>query len=137
MCTSFFFKLCYLVYLSAPQLKLRFSGGSVVKNPATQCRRLGFNPWVRKIPWRRKWQPTPIVLPGKSHGWRSLAGYSLWGHKESNTTEHMHACTHVHTHKQLKLKCKLSRNHLEPNMPYTDKDYAIYNLQYTMKNLIF
>ena len=36
---------------------------------------------VRKIPWRRKWQPTPIFLPGKSHGQRSLAGYSPWGHK--------------------------------------------------------
>ena len=37
--------------------------------------------------WRRKWQPTPIVLPGKSHGQRSLAGYCPWGHKESDTTE--------------------------------------------------
>ena len=41
----------------------------------------GFNPWVRKIPWRRKWQPTPVFLPGKSHGQRSLEGYSLWGCK--------------------------------------------------------
>ena len=37
-----------------------------------QCKRHGFNPWVRKIPWRRKWQPTPVFLPGKSHGQRSL-----------------------------------------------------------------
>ena len=37
---------------------------------------LSFNPWVRKIPWRRKWQPTPVFLPGESHGQRSLAGYS-------------------------------------------------------------
>jgi len=41
-----------------------------------QCRRLGFDPWVRKIPWRRKWQPTPVFSPGKSHGQRSLVGYS-------------------------------------------------------------
>ena len=41
-----------------------------------QCGRPGFNPWVRKIPWRRKWQPTPVLLPGESHGWRSLVGYS-------------------------------------------------------------
>ena len=47
----------------------------------------GFNPSVRKIPWRRKWQPTPVFWPGESHGWRSLAGYSPWGSKESNTTE--------------------------------------------------
>ena len=42
---------------------------------------------VRKIPWRRKWQPTPVFLPGKSHGQRSLVGYSPWGHKESDMTE--------------------------------------------------
>ena len=41
-----------------------------------QCRRLRFNTWVRKIPWRRKWQPTLVFLPGESHGQRSLAGYS-------------------------------------------------------------
>ena len=46
---------------------------------ACQCRRSGFNPWVRKIPWRRKWQPTSIFLSGKSQGQRSLAGYSPWG----------------------------------------------------------
>ena len=42
----------------------------------TECKRCKFDPWVRKIPWRRKWQPTPVFLPGKSHGQRSLAGYS-------------------------------------------------------------
>ena len=58
--------------------------------PACQRRRLKkweFDPWVRKIPWSRKWQPNPILLPGKSHGQRSLAGYSPWGRKESDTTE--------------------------------------------------
>ena len=45
-----------------------------------------FDPQVRKIPWR-KWQLTPVLLPRKFHGWRSLVGYSPWGHKESNTTE--------------------------------------------------
>ena len=60
------------------------------KEPAYQCRRhrrCGFDPWVWKIPWRRKWQPTPVFLPGKSHGQRSLAGYSPWGCKELDTTE--------------------------------------------------
>ena len=42
------------------------------------------------ISWRRKWQPTPVFLPGKSHGWRNLVGYNLWGHKESDTTELLH-----------------------------------------------
>ena len=45
---------------------------------------------VRKILWRRQWQPTPVLLPGKSHARRSLVGYSPWGHKESDTTEHLH-----------------------------------------------
>ena len=52
-----------------------------------QCRRCRFDPWIRKIPWRRKWQPTPLFLPGKSHGHGSLVGYSPRGRKESNTTE--------------------------------------------------
>ena len=55
-----------------------------------QCRRPGFDPWVGKIPWRRKWQPTPVFLPGKSHGQRSLVGYRPWGRKESDTTERLH-----------------------------------------------
>ena len=64
-----------------------FPGGSVVKRICLQCRRHGFNPWVGKILWRRKWQPTPVFLPEKSHEQRSLASYSPWGHKESDTTE--------------------------------------------------
>ena len=46
-----------------------------------QCRRHGLDPWVGRISWRRKWLPTPVLLPGKSHGQRSLPGYSPWGHK--------------------------------------------------------
>ena len=56
------------------------------KQSACQCRRQGFYPWVRKIPWRRKWQPIPVFLPEKSHGHRSLVGYSPWGVKESDMT---------------------------------------------------
>ena len=47
----------------------------------------GFDPRVRKIPWRRTWHPTPVFLPGEAHGRRSLAGYSPWGRKESGTAE--------------------------------------------------
>ena len=53
-----------------------------------QSGRPGFDPWVGKISWRRKWQPTPVLLPGKSYG-KSLIGYSLWGRKESDTTERL------------------------------------------------
>jgi len=48
-----------------------------------------FDPWVGKIPWRRKWQPTPVFLPWKSHRQRSLVGYSPWGGKESDKTEQL------------------------------------------------
>ena len=57
------------------------------KESACQCRRRGFSPWAGKITRRRKWQPTPVFLPGKNHGWRSLAGSSPWGHRESETAE--------------------------------------------------
>ena len=52
-----------------------------------QFKRPGFDPWVRKIPLRRKWQPTPIFLPGKSRGQRNLVGYNPWVTKESNMTK--------------------------------------------------
>ena len=54
----------------------------------------GFNPWVGKIPWRRKWQPTPVFLPGEFHGWWNLVGYSPWGRKELDTTERLHFHSH-------------------------------------------
>ena len=61
--------------------------GLEVKNPiANVGKRCGFDPWVGKIPWRRKWQPTAVFLPGESHGQGSLVGYSPWDHKESDTT---------------------------------------------------
>ena len=69
-----------------------FPGGAVVKNPpasAGDARDMGLIPG----PGSRKWQPTPVFLPGKSHGQRSLVGYSLWWCEESDTTEHTH--THI------------------------------------------
>ena len=75
----------------------RLQGGTSGKGPACQCRRhkrLGFDPWVRMFPWRRTWQPTPVLFPGESHGQRSLVGY---GPKELDVTEvtgHAHTCLH-------------------------------------------
>ena len=70
-----------------------FLGGSVVKNLPTYAgdrrRRLRFDPWVGKIPQRRKWQPTPVFLPEKFHGQRNLGGYSPRGCKESDMTEQL------------------------------------------------
>ena len=64
-----------------------FPDGTIVKNlptmQETRVQSLG-----QEDPWRRKWQPTPVFLPGKSHRQRSLVGYSLWRHKESDMTEH-------------------------------------------------
>ena len=63
----------------------------VVKKPPANARnnRREFDPWVRKIPWRRAWQPNPVFLPGESHGQRNLEDYSPWSCTESdmfNTT---------------------------------------------------
>ena len=60
-----------------------FPWGPTGKEAACQCRRCGFDPWVRKTPWRRTWQSIPLFLPGKSHGQRRMVGYSLWGCKET------------------------------------------------------
>ena len=60
------------------------------------CGRPGFDPWVGKIRWRRKWQPIPVLLPRKSHGQTSLVGYSPWGRTELDTTErHSYMFTHI------------------------------------------
>ena len=67
-----------------------FPGGSVVKNPpanAGDVRDSGSIPGLGRLPWRRKWQPTPVFLPRASHGQRSLAGYSPWGRNEWDITE--------------------------------------------------
>ena len=81
---------------------LGFLNGLVVKNlSATHKIRHGscrFHSWVGMIPWRGKWQPTPVFLPGKFHREISLLGYSPWGHKELDTTVRTHTCTHTHTH---------------------------------------
>ena len=69
-----------------------FPGDASGKEPGCEyrkCKRLGFDPWVGKIPRRRALQPIPVFLLGESHGQRSLAGYSLWGCSESDGTERL------------------------------------------------
>ena len=70
----------------------------MVKNPPANAGdiRVEFNPWVGKIPWRRTQQLTPGFLPGESHGQRSLADYSPWGHKESDMTELFNSSSSMH-----------------------------------------
>ena len=73
------------------RVSMGFPSGSVGKESIClrfrRHRRCRFDPWARKIPQRRKWQPTPVFLPGKSHGWRSLVDHNPMGHKESNMPE--------------------------------------------------
>ena len=76
------------------------------KESACQCRRCEFNPWVRKIPWRRGWQPFLVFLPGESHGQRSLVGFSPKGQRESDTTERPNKNSVV-AHDGFHTKCKV------------------------------
>ena len=81
-----FFSMLYMIHAEI----LGFPSGVSGEEPTCQCRtqkRLGFNPCVGKIPWRRTWQPTQVLLPGESHGQRSLVGYSLYGCTELDVTE--------------------------------------------------
>ena len=64
------------------------TGGKESACQCRRCKRCSFDPWVRKIPWRRKWQPTPVFLPSISHAQGSLMGYSSRGFTESDMTEH-------------------------------------------------
>ena len=79
--------LIFKLILMTPVVLPRWYSG---KESACQCRRFRrgrFNPWVKKISWSRKWQPTPVFLPTKVWGRRSLVGYGPWGCKESDMTE--------------------------------------------------
>ena len=67
-----------------------FPGGSDGKASAYNARDLGSIPGFGRFPWRKKWQPSPVLLPRKSNGRRILVGYSPWGHKESDMTERLH-----------------------------------------------
>ena len=90
--------LSQVIYKCVVYIQGASFAGQLVKNlPNQECRRPGFNSHVRKIPWRRKWQPTPVFLPGESHGQRSLAGYSLWGHKSQTWLSDQTTTTSIYT----------------------------------------
>ena len=80
-----------------PECIWGFPGSAMLKNPpanAGDTRDASSIPGFGRFPWSRKWQPAPLFLPGKSHGQRCLAGYSPWGRKEVDKTEHAHTHTH-------------------------------------------
>ena len=81
------------------------------KESAYQCRRHRFDPWVGKIPWGRKWQPTPVFLPWNSQGQRNLVGYGPWVLKESDKTE----VTYTHCDAYIRINLYIS-----PSQVYRD-----------------
>ena len=93
-----------VIKVESVELPRRLSG----QESTCQCRRCGFYPRVRKIPWRRKWQPTPVFSPRKSHGQSSLAGHRPWGHKESDTTECLSAHAKQKAHLSLSVMISFS-----------------------------
>ena len=107
-----------------------------------QCRRGMFDPWIKKMPWRRKWQPTPVFLPGKSHGQKSLVRYSPWGlkvihdlaTKQQTVPRNGIAITlfledvvhkHTHTHTKILLKHKKEWNDAFCPVTWTDLEIII------------
>ena len=93
------------------ETKIPFFGGASGTKPACQCQRCQrhrFYPWVTEIPWRRAWQLTPLLLPGESHGQRSLAGYGSQDRKELDKTVGLHS-THGSDGKEFCLQCRRSR----------------------------
>ena len=114
-------------------LPLRLSS----KGSAHQCRRLRFDPWIGKISWRRKWQPTPVFLLGKSHGQRRLAGYSPWGHQRVGhdlATEQQHLWSRILTGKpqsfSLGAKILVTLHRKKPYLDY--QTWLIWISNYTL-----
>ena len=96
-----------------------FPGGSVGKESTSNSGDTGStSSWVGKIPWRREWQPTPVFLPGKSQGQRSLEGYSPWGRKELDTAEHQHEHSNSHDSPNSSLRYRISLGDLMWPSPY-------------------
>ena len=108
---KFKFTVRFKILLPGSTHLLGFPGGASGKEPACQCRKyFGFGPWVEKISWKRTQQPTPVFLPGESHGQRSLEGYSPQRHKELDITE-VTWRTYIHTHTHTYLLEIIKRGH--------------------------
>ena len=96
----FFLRFIQVLYRILVDLSLGFSGGTSDKEPSCQCRRCKshrFDPWIRKTPWRKPWQPTPVFLPGQSYGQRSLVGYGPYCHRVGHDSSDLGARRHILT----------------------------------------
>ena len=117
----------------ARSIWLGFPGGASGKEPVCQCRRrkrLGFHPWVRKMPWRRAWQPTPVFLPGESLGQRSLVGCSPLGsqrvEQDWSDFARTHACTEFTADASVSGVCVLYPTELTKLSSYNSSHYFFY-----------
>ena len=110
-------------------ITMGFPGGLVVKNPSANGDTVPS--LSQKICWRRKWPPTPVLLPGESHGGRSLVGYSSWGHKELDTTERLHFHFHFGLFIFIMAQCHSFVNTMHSTI-YGHLDHVIF--EDTMKN---
>jgi len=90
------FSAKHVLRLKNTNTLMGFLCGSYSKESACNAWDLNSIPGLGRFPWMRAWQPTPVFLPGGSHGYRNLAGYNSWGHKESDTTERLSTSQHVH-----------------------------------------
>ena len=102
--TQFWLSLCgvsgsWCAFISRTTFKVESALVAHRLKSLLQCGRPGFDPWAQKIPWRRKWQPIPVFLPGESHGQRSLVGYSPRGRKDSDTAERLPLHFHLESMK--------------------------------------
>ena len=113
----------HLTIICLASILVRSNMVAQMVNNLPQCRRPWFDPWVGKMCRRKEWLPTPVFLPGESHGQRSLAAYSPWGHKESDRTERL---THSHTKEVYWQKQKLI---------WISK--ALYSVKQSLKSLYF
>jgi len=107
----------------------------VVKNLPASARDPDLISWVGKIPWRNKWQPTPVFLPGKSCGQRSLVGYSPRGHKELDTTEYTHTQWYsyyyisVQVQMQERVNIPVQKQSSRRKSPYLAAGQSFYSVQ--------
>ena len=107
----------------------RFPSGTRGKEFTCQSRRHkrhGFDPWVRKIPQRRKWHPTLVFLTGESHGQWSLVGYSSWGHKELDRSEHLSSSNYIIESCKLSIKIQNDEVNKVPEDCYMKEDLAVF-----------
>ena len=133
-CNSLFIKLSQKLHLISSLGG--FPNGAVVKNPPANAGDVGLIPRLGRFPWRGKWQPTPMLLPGKLHGQRSLVGCSPWGRKSQSWLS-MHRCTHTPKLTSFRAigNSHYQDQHLFPNMllPKSreadiDKDIKLYKI---------